>query len=84
MCRQVVDVNGNAREVGAKAFIKGIPNKIPAVSINPSEASELEATITVFRYELSLMECSSFVLTKLPEIIKVNGTDYGKNLNSML
>lgn len=82
--QEVVDVNGNAREVGAKAFIKGIPNKIPAVSINPSEASELEATITVFRYELFIDGVQQFCIDKTAGIIKVNGTDYGKNLNSML
>lgn len=82
--QEVVDVNGNAREVGAKAFIKGIPNKIPAVSVNPSEASELEATITVFRYELFIDGVQQFCIDKTAGIIKVNGVDYGKNLNSML
>lgn len=48
----VTDANGATRNVGCKAFLRGVPNKIPGIALTPGEASENECTITIWNYRL--------------------------------
>lgn len=48
----VTDANGTTKEVGCKAFIYGIANKIPGYSVTPGEAGENECTFTLYNYRL--------------------------------
>ena len=46
----VTDANGNNKTVGCKAFIKGIPNKIPGIGLAVGETIENEITFATSRY----------------------------------
>ena len=48
----VTDANGATRNVGCKAFIRGVPTSIPGIAVTPGEASENECSITVWNYRL--------------------------------
>lgn len=80
----VTDANGATRNVGCKAFIKGIPNKIPGIGVALGEASENECTSTVTRYQLVVDGQEMLLIDRLAGIIRIDGTDYASSLNSLL
>lgn len=80
----VTDANGISKNVGCKAFLKGIPTKIPGLSITPGEQSESEITLTVTRYALFVDGVEMFLIDRLAGIVRVGGTDYAGDIDSML
>lgn len=80
----VTDANGNTRNVGCKAFIKGIPNKIPGVSLEIGSASENEITIATTRYCLIVDGNEICLIDKLAGICRIHGKDYAGDIISML
>lgn len=79
----VTDASGKTREVGCKAFIKGIPSKIPGVGLEVGSASEGEATIAVTRYALFVDGAEMWLIDRLAGIVRINGKDYA-DIGSML
>lgn len=79
----VTDANGTTRNVGCKAFIKGIPNKIPGISITMGEASENECTIATTRYNLFVDGQEMFLIDRLAGIVRIANKNYAE-LNSLL
>ena len=79
----VTDANGTTRNVGCKAFIKGIPNKIPGIGITMGEASENECTIATTRYNLFVDGQEMFLIDRLAGIVRIANRNYAE-LNSML
>ena len=79
----VTDENGNTKNVGCKAFIKGIANKIPGIAVTMGEASENETTITVTRYQLMVDGQEMFLIDRLAGICRIGGKDYA-NVNNLL
>ena len=79
----VTDANGNTKNVGCKAFLKGIANKIPGIAVTMGEASENEATITVTRYQLMVDGQEMFLIDRLAGICRINGKDYA-NVDNLL
>lgn len=79
----VTDANGNTTNVGCKAFIKGIANKIPGIAVTMGEASENEATVTVTRYQLMVDGQEMFLIDRLAGICRIGGKDYA-NVNNLL
>ena len=79
----VTDANGNTKNVGCKAFIKGIANKIPGIAVTMGEASENETTITVTRYQLMVDGQEMFLIDRLAGICRIGGKDYA-NVNNLL
>ena len=77
------DASGATRNVGCKAFIKGIPSKIPSFGLEVGSASEGEVTITVTRYQLVVDGIESFLIDRLASIVRINGKDYS-HIDSML
>ena len=80
----VTDANGMTKNVGCKAFAKGIPNKIPGIGVALGEASESECTSTVTRYQLIVDGQEVFLIDRLAGIIRIDGVDYAGGLNSLL
>ena len=76
--------DGTVREVGCKAFLKGIPSKIPGIGLTVGDASENEVTISVARYNLFVDGQEMFLIDRLAGIARINGTDYAEKLNSLL
>lgn len=79
----ITDANGNTKEVGCKAFIKGIPNKIPSIGLEVGATSEGEVTIATTRYNLFVDGQEMFLIDRLAGIVRIGGKDYA-NIASML
>lgn len=79
----VTDANGTTRNVGCKAFIKGIPNKIPGIGLTVGEASENETTIATTRYNLFVDGQEMFLVDRLAGIVRIAGKNYA-DMNSLL
>ena len=79
----VTDANGRTRNVGCKAFIKGVPNKIPGVGLEVGSASEGETTIAVTRYALFVDGAEMWLIDRLAGIVRINGNNYA-DISSML
>lgn len=79
----VTDANGVTKNVGCKAFIKGIPNKIPGIGVTVGEASENECTIATTRYNLFVDGIEMFLIDRLAGVVRIAGKNYAE-LNSLL
>ena len=79
----VTDANGITKNVGCKAFIKGIPNKIPGIGLAVGEASESECTIATTRYNLFVDGQEMFLVDRLAGVVRIAGVNYA-NINSLL
>lgn len=80
----VTDAGGATKEVGCKSFMRGIPNKIPGVSLTVGEASENEVTMTLTRYQLFVDGQEMFLIDRLAGIVRIAGKDYADALGSLL
>lgn len=79
----VTDANGNTRNVGCKAFLKGVPNKIPGVGLEVGSASEGEVTIALTRFALFVDGAEMWEINRLAGIIRIDGKNYA-DIGSML
>lgn len=79
----ITDANGTTKNVGCKAFIKGIPNKIPGIGVTVGEASENECTIATTRYNLFVDGQEMFLVDRLAGIVRIAGKNYA-DMNSLL
>ena len=82
--QNVTDENGITKNVGCKAFFRGIPTKIPGVGVTVGEQSENEVTFTVTRYNLFVDGKEMYLIDRLAGIVKINGKDYAGELSNML
>ena len=80
----VTDANGATKNVGCKAFLRGIPNKIPEIGVTIGEASESECTFTLTRYQLMVDGIEMFLVDRLAGKLRIAGKDYTGELTSML
>ena len=79
----VTDANGVTKDVGCKAFIKGIPNKIPGIGVTVGETSENECTIATTRYNLFVDGVEMFLVDRMAGIVRIAGKNYA-NIDSLL
>ena len=80
----VTDANGNTKNVGAKAFLKGIPATIPGVGVEIGSASENECTYSVTRYQLVVDGVEQLLIDRLAGILRIAGKDYAAGLANLL
>lgn len=78
------DAEGATKNIGCKAFIKGIPSKIPGASVTLGEASGNECTVTVTRYQLFVDGEEMFLIDRLAGIVRIDGKDYSSGKNNLL
>lgn len=79
----VTNSNGVTKNVGCKAFITGIPNKIPGIGVTVGEASENECTIATTRYRLYVDGKEVFLIDRLAGVVRIAGKNYA-NMDSLL
>ena len=79
----VTDANGVTKNVGCKAFIKGIPSKIPGIGVTVGEASENECAIATTRYNLFVDGQEMFLVDRLAGVVRIGGKNYA-DMNSLL
>lgn len=82
--QNVTDENGITKNVGCKAFFRGVPSKIPGVGLTVGEQVENEVTFTVTRYNLFVDGREMYLIDRLAGIVRINGTDYAGAISSML
>lgn len=85
--RWVQDVktsDGSTKAEGCKAFLRATPKTIPGLSIDPGNASENEITFAVSRYQLFVDGTEYWLIDQLNQIMRIGGTDYCKNIRSLL
>ena len=82
--QDVTDANGATRQVGCKAFLKGVASSIPGFELTPGEASENEITYSALRYNLFIDGKEICLIDRLASIVRINGVDYTKIMNSLL
>lgn len=80
----ITDANGNVKNVGVKAFIKGYSNKIPSIGVSVGDSSEGELTYATTRYQLFVDGQEMWCIDRLAGICRIDGKDYGAEVGSML
>ena len=80
----VTDASGNTKNVGCKAFIKAVPNKIPGVGLEIGSAIEGEITLTTTRYNLFVDGKEICLIDNLSGICRINGKDDAGDIGSLL
>ena len=81
--RTVTDANGTAKNVGCKAFVRGVPTSIPGISLTPGEAGENECSITVWNYRLVVDGVDYINVGRFSNKLVIAGVDLA-NYQSML
>ena len=84
MVQSVTDANGNTRNVGVKAFMRGTPAGVPGFSVSLGEASENEVSISVTRYQLVVDGVEMILVDRLAQRLRINGKDYASDLANLL
>lgn len=80
----ITDANGNVKNVGVKAFIKGYSNKIPSIGVSVGDPSEGELTYATTRYQLFVDGQEMWCIDRLAGICRIAGKDYAAEVGSML
>ena len=80
----ITDANGNVKNVGVKAFIKGYSNKIPGIGVSVGDPSEGELTYATTRYQLFVDGQEMWCIDRLAGICRIAGKDYAAAVGSML
>lgn len=79
----VTDASGSTKNVGCKAFLRGVPMKLPEVSLEVGAATEHEVTLSLTRYNLFVDNVEMFLVDRLAGKVRIAGKDYA-NMDSML
>ncbi|MCU7378126.1 phage major tail tube protein [Clostridiales Family XIII bacterium ASD5510] len=82
--QQIVKTNGMTTEIGCKAFIRGIPSKIPGLSGKVGEAVEAEAVYNLLKYQLYADGVEQWCVDRTAGVIRIAGVDYAEKMNSLL
>lgn len=85
--RFAVDVlksDGTTTAVGAKAFLRVIPNKIPGITGEPGSPIESDLTFTTTRYQFYVNGEEYWLIDKLAQKVRVGGVDYYDSLSRLL
>lgn len=83
--QEKVDSEGNVKAEGCKAFIRTVPGTgIPGLAVENGSVSELEGTYNVTRYQLFVDGEEVLLVDRIAGILKVNGTDYYKDVSGLL
>lgn len=82
--QDVVKADGSVEVEGCKAFITALPASVPSLGIEVGSVSEGEITFGVTRVQIFVNGAELLLVDRLAQIIKIDGTDYTGNINSLL
>lgn len=85
--RWVQDVIGSdnvSKPEGCKAFMRAVPKTLPGGDLEPGSTSEQQITFAVTRYQLIVGGVEICLIDQLKGIMRINGKDYAKSINSLL
>lgn len=72
----VTDANGKTKNVACKAFLSGIPMKLPEIGLEIGSASEHEAALGLFRYQLYVDGEEMWLIDRTAGIVRIAGKNY--------
>lgn len=79
----VTDAGGVTKNVGCKAFLRGIPNKIPEIGLEVGSPGEHGITFALARYNLFVDGQEMFLIDRFAGKVRIAGKDYA-DMDSML
>lgn len=82
--KEIIDKNGNAKNVGCKAYLKMFSKNIPEQSIEAQEQGEASYDFVVMRYQYYEDGKEVFLIDKTTGTCRIGGTDYGDKLKKFL
>ena len=82
--QNVAKTDGNMATVGCKAFVRTLPASIPETGVELGSATEHENTYGVSRMQIYVDGEEILLVDRLNQILRVNGKDYMKEINSLL
>lgn len=82
--QSVVAADGTTKNEGCKAFIRGVPKAIPGIGVEPGKISENDITAEVTRYQLYVGGEELWLIDRLAQIMRIDGTDYYDEILSLL
>lgn len=82
--QNVLKADGTTKPEGCKAFITGVPKGVPATGLELGSNIENEIAIGCSRYQLFCNGKEIVCIDRLSQICRINGTDYYKNIASLL
>lgn len=82
--QSVTKADGVSSIEGCKAFLRGVPKTIPGLGIDPGNMSENDITAAITRYQLFVGGTELWLIDRLAGIYRILGTDYYKDVASLL
>ena len=82
--QNVVKTDGSMETAGCKAFVRTMPASIPETGVELGSATEHENTYGVSRMQIYVSGEEILCVDRLNQILRVNGKDYMKEINSLL
>lgn len=82
--QDAISPSGAVSKEGCKAFIKGLPVKIPGIGIEIGSAPENELTFKVTRYKLMVNGKTALLIDRFAHKLEINGKDYYKQYGKYL
>lgn len=82
--QDVIDSNNVSTPEGCKAFLRAVPKILPGGDLELGSKTEQQITLAVSRYQLIVGGIEICLIDQLKGILKINGKDYAKSINSLL
>lgn len=82
--QQVISSDNTSKEEGCKAFMRAVPKTLPGSDLEPGSVGDTQITFAVTRYRLVVGGKEVCLIDQLNGIQRINGTDYAKNIQSLL
>ena len=79
-----INIDNVVTPEGCKAFMRGVPKILPGGDLEPGSKTEQQITFAVSRYQLIVGGFEICLIDKLKNILRINGKDYAKSINSLL
>lgn len=79
----VTDATGKTKNVGCKAFLRGVPAKLPEIGQEIGSASEMAYAVTLSRYQLIVDGEEMWLIDRFAGKVRIAGKDVS-DIGSML
>lgn len=80
----VINSDNVSMPEGCKAFMRAVPKILPGGDLEPGSKTEQQITFAVSRYQLIVGGVEICLIDQLKGILRINGKDYAKSINSLL
>nr|DAF27748.1 MAG TPA: major tail protein [Caudoviricetes sp.] len=82
--QDVIDADNVSKPEGCKVFMRLVPKTLPGSDLEVGAVGDTQVTGAVTRYQLFVGGDELCLVDQLKGIMRINGKDYAKNINSLL